>query len=202
MMEVQLVVEDRLQDAALRCILHKYKPEVFIRPTAGLRGINYILEKIEDYNRASKFCQYIVLIDLDKRKCAPDLVRRLITFPPTDLFYFRIAVREIEAWLIADRKGFSKFLSIPTNRIPFNSEGIMNPKEKIISWAHQSRKRKIKGLIPTGSYSIGPEYNKILSEFIWHYWDIEEACKHNNSLKRTVDRIKEIKVDNGITPNS
>jgi len=202
MMEVQLVVEDRLQDAALRRILHKYKPEVFIRPTAGLRGIDYIRGKIEDYNRASEFCHYIVLIDLDKEECAPDMIRRWITFPSKNSFYFRIAVREIEAWLIADRKGFSKFLSIPISWIPLNSENIINPKEVIISWARQSRKRKIKGLIPAGSSSIGPAYNSLLSDFVQYHWDIDEACMHNKSLRRAVDRIKVIKVDNGISPNS
>ncbi|MGB9746181.1 MAG: DUF4276 family protein [Bacteroidales bacterium] len=192
MMEVQLVVEDKLQDAVLKCILQKFQPQIVLRPTAGLRGIEYIKGKIDGYHRASKFCPYIVLVDLDKEECAPDLIRKWLKSPKINSFYLRIAVSEVEAWLMADRKGFSKFLSIPIDLIPTDTETILNPKESLISWARKSRKKKIKGLIPKGTSSIGPEYNRLLSEFIFNYWNINEACKHNDSLRRTVERIKEM----------
>ncbi|HEY7320113.1 MAG TPA: hypothetical protein VIE89_21300, partial [Candidatus Binatia bacterium] len=48
---------------------------------------------------------------------------------------FRVAVREVEAWLLADRERISRFLSVPLSRIPTNPEGERDAKEVMVSLA-------------------------------------------------------------------
>lgn len=39
--------------------------------------------------------------------------------------------------------------------------------------------------------SIGPYYNGCLSEFVLNYWNIENAIKHSDSLKRAYQKLKD-----------
>ena len=41
--------------------------------------------------------------------------------------------------------------------------------------------------------SVGIEYNILLSEFVREHWDLERASNVSPSLKRTLDRITQVK---------
>lgn len=68
----------------------------------GRHGKPSLREKIDGYNNAAKRAPWLVLVDLDHDEdCAPPLREAWIPNPAPHLC-FRIAVREIEAWLLAD----------------------------------------------------------------------------------------------------
>jgi hypothetical protein len=105
---------------------------------------------------------------------------------------FRIAVREIESWLLADRTGFASFLNIKKQLIPLNPDGIRDPKRLLINLAKRSHRRLIRNAIvptPGNTARIGPDYNGQLSYFVTNIWNIEEALKNSDSLRRTVKAI-------------
>jgi len=104
---------------------------------------------------------------------------------------------EVESWVLAHRDAFSQYLGIPVNRIPDNVDAIDNPKEFLVNLARRSRKRSLKDdLIPKNgsSASIGPDYNKRLSEFINNVWDATVAINHSDSLNRTFLKLQEFQV--------
>jgi hypothetical protein len=47
---------------------------------------------------------------------------------------------EVESWVMADRTGFAKFLSIPVHRIPEDTDTIRQAKKFLVSLAQLSRK--------------------------------------------------------------
>jgi hypothetical protein len=106
---------------------------------------------------------------------------------------FRVAVQEVEAWLLADRSAFATFLGISRDLIPDNAEQVDNPKEFVVSLARRSRKRDVReSLVPReGSTArVGRDYNGRLVSFVNADWQAVEAQKRSPSLKRTMDLLR------------
>ena len=193
-MYINLLIEDSVHEFTLRKVLEKFKRKYEVHSVFGKRGNNYIRQKLHAFNNASKVIPYLVLTDLDRVECPPELIQNWITFPKHPNLIFRIAVMEAEAWLIGDRENFASFFGINVNRINRNPESIQNPKEYIIQLARQSRKRRIReDLVPEGRATVGRNYNSCLGEFIFDYWNINMAAKNCNSLNRLLLHLKRFK---------
>ena len=68
-----------------------------------------------------------MLVDLDDdADCAAALCADRLPDPAPHLC-FRVAVREMETWLLADREAAARFLSVPGSRIPQDPETVANP---------------------------------------------------------------------------
>ena len=192
---VVLAVEDRLSDAVATKILEKFGVEIVKR--IGYQGKSYLERKTPELNRAANGITVFMLTDLDSpRECPPKLIRSWVKGILNPRFCFRVAVMEIESWIMADRQAVSEFLSIPLNRIPRNTDEIDSPKEFLVSLARRSRKKAIREALvpgPGANFSVGIEYNTLLSEFVREHWDLERAAVVSPSLKRTLNRLSESK---------
>ena len=135
----------------------------------GRSGKPHLKAKIDGYNQAARFSPWIVLVDLDDDfECAPSL--RAAWLPtPAEHMYLRVAVREIERWLLADRSGIAAFLSVPVRRIPRTVDDLDNPKQTLVDLARSSRSRAVREDMvprPESGASIGPAYTSRMSEFV------------------------------------
>lgn len=157
------------------------------------RGNSYIQRKIIGFNEAARFKHYPVLTDLDNRECAPPYRNELISATLNEKMIFQIAVREVEAWLLADRENFPRFLGVSKNRFQRDPESIDNPKQYIFSMVRQSRNRRIRdGVLPSDSTArIGPLYNPLLIEFVSNSWDVSIAKEYSNSFRRFLNKLNE-----------
>lgn len=189
---IVLVVEDSLSEAVL-CKMVTFSKHVIERVFVT-RGNDQIKKGIEKYKNASNVFPHVVLTDLDQYPCAQAL---LVNWGATNLpprLLFRIAVREVESWLLADREGISQYLQIPLNKIPLQPEMEMNPKQTLINLARKSKKKRlISEIVPAiGSKApIGSLYNVRMGEFVIHQWNIQRASENSESLKRAMKRIVE-----------
>ncbi|MCX7727782.1 MAG: DUF4276 family protein, partial [Chitinispirillaceae bacterium] len=155
-----------------------------------IKGGNSYLNDLKKINEASRMIPHIILTDLDNSPCVPTFVNKWINFTLNDNLLFRVAVKEIDAWLIADREAFSEFIGIPLAKIPSDTQTILDPKEFIIQMAKKSKKKHIKDIIPVGSAKQGPGYNSILTKFITQVWCPYRASKHNESLNKSIKKIE------------
>lgn len=138
---VILAVEDVLSEAILTKILKSFGIQIRVILREG--GNVYLRKKAPELNRSAKGVYVFLLTDLDSPKnCPPDLIRSWNKGPLNPRFIFRVAVMEVESWVIADRIGFADFLSIPIHRIPSTTDDIPNPKEFLVSLARKSKKRQ------------------------------------------------------------
>jgi hypothetical protein len=186
-----LVFEDLLSEFVMKKIVEKTGRYLITNSYPG-GGFGYIKKNINGFNEASVATPFFVLTDLDHAICAQLLKKEWLNREPHPNLIFRIAVREVEAWLMADIEGFSRFSGRNLSSIiPTNTELISNPKEFLINIIRDSRFRSIKeDIIPKDAYaSIGPNYNQQLSTFVNNYWDINNAMKHSDSLRRTIVRL-------------
>ena len=87
----------------------------------GRKGKSYLRQKIGGFNQAARHSPWVVLVDLDgDAACAPALCSEWLPYPDANLC-FRIATREVEAWLLADGATLMRFLSVAKSRIPRQS---------------------------------------------------------------------------------
>ena len=188
---VILAVEDRLSDAVATKILETF--DVKIAERIGYQGKSYLERKTPELNRAASGITVFMLTDLDSpRECPPRLIRSWVKGILNPRFFFRVAVMEVESWIMADRIGCAAFLSIPSHRIPSPTDDILNPKEFLVSLARRSRKKSIREAlvpVPGANFSVGIEYNRLLSEFVQEDWNLKRAASASPSLKRTLDRL-------------
>lgn len=188
---VDLVVEDYVQYYIGERVLATMSDSFQVNRSFGFRGNGYIKKNIRGFNEASKFQPYIVFTDLDHLTCPLELVNEWIDFPLNDGIIFQIAVREAEAWLLADRSNFSKFFGVSEDRIPRNSAEINDPKDLITQLANNSRLKNIReSFIPPYDASVGPNYNEGLCEFILEYWDVDVASSNSSSLNRLIKKLE------------
>jgi hypothetical protein len=164
----------------------------------GKNGKSFLLQKINAYNQAARFAPWVILVDLDHDDdCAPPY-RKTCLPNPSPYMRFRVAVREIEAWLLADRERLSKFLSVGASRIPHNPEILDSPKLAMVEIARLSRRRDVReNMVPRAGSGrkIGPAYTSLLIEFARdpdHGWRPSVAAKSSDSLDRCIRRLKQL----------
>ena len=113
------------------------------------------------------------------------------------MMLFRVAVRETEAWLLADRQGFAQFSGVPLHRIPENPEMLADPQMSLLNLVKKYGKRTVKAdILPErGSAArVGLVYNQALCSFVQESWSPDRAAKVAGSLNRTRRRLREMRL--------
>lgn len=162
----------------------------------GRAGKAQLLQKVSNYNRAAAQGPWLVLVDLDNDHgaCAAVACREWLPSPLPGMC-FRIAVREMEAWLLADAATLGPFLGVSRANIPLDPEGLEDPKQVLINLARRSSKRRIReGMVPrAGSGSlVGPTYVADVNEYARSHWRPEVAASVSPSLGRCLVRLGEL----------
>jgi hypothetical protein len=164
-------------------------------PVYGRSGKLHLRDKIGGYNAAARHAPWLVLVDLDREDdCAPPLRMRWIPHPAPQLC-FRVVVRAVEAWLMADAEGIAAFLGIARGRVPANPEAEGEPKQALVNLARAARSRAIqRDIVPRegSGRSVGPAYSSRLIEFASDEWQPERACARSDSLRRAVTCLRNL----------
>lgn len=190
---VSAAVEGDLDEAVVRKL---------IASVGGTTGFVYgrtgkpaIRDKIHGYNNAARHSPWMVLVDLDQdAECAAALRTQWVPRPERNLC-FRIAVRQVESWLLADALRLSRFLSVSQGKIPVSPDLIPNAKDAMVSIARQSRRSSVRqDMVPrTGSgRSVGPAYSSTLIEFVASTWQPNSAAKRSESLRRAIKCLERL----------
>jgi hypothetical protein len=184
---ISTAVEGAIDEAVARRI---------IQEAGGCAGLIYGRQgkeniRIGGFNRAAVRTPWFVLVDLNGGDCAPNL--RVDWLPnPSEFMCFRIAIREVEAWLLADREQIARFLRVSITRIPRDPEALEDPKEMLVNIARQSRSRDIReGLAPSpqSGLRVGPTYTGAVTQFAATLWRPGTASGAAPSLGRCLDRV-------------
>jgi hypothetical protein len=189
---VNLAIEDELSESVLRTVLEFVNRDYFVGTAYGRQGFGYLRKTARGWNAGAIGTPFILLTDLDDHACAPDLIQNWLNVAIHPNLIFRVAVREVEAWLLADRINVARFLRVPEARIPLICDGLADPKQELIRLARRSRSRDIRERIAPRNGSTaqqGPDYNGCLGGFVRTMWDVQAACNVSPSLARAVRRL-------------
>jgi hypothetical protein len=154
--------------------------------------------RMHGYNQAAEHYPWVVMVDLNgDAECAPPF-RDEWNPAPARWMRFRVAVREVEAWLMADRERLARFLSVSTNMIPLNPDGVPEPKRKVVDLARHSRRKDIRlDMVPRAGSGreTGPAYTSRMIQFAGDQvkgWRPDVAMGNSESLQRCLVRIGEL----------
>ncbi len=192
--QFQVVVEGISDEAVARRLLQEVgvRTEPIIHIKGGKQKIK---SKIRAYNHAASFEPWFILIDLDNiQSCAPVTVQEWLP-SPNKLMCFRIAVPQMEAWLLADREGIARYLNVSVDLLPIYPESIQNAKDEMLRLANQSRSREIREdmvYVEGVALKRGPAFTSRLRDFSLNYWNVEEASENSDSLSRCIKALKEL----------
>ncbi|HEU0301899.1 MAG TPA: hypothetical protein VFR37_20760 [Longimicrobium sp.] len=157
------------------------------------RGKGNLDPRIPGYNNAARFAPWLVVRDLDHdADCAPTLLGQLLPDRAPGMC-FRVPVRSIEAWLLGDRTGFSKFFGVSAGVLNLDPDALPRPKRTVVDLARRSTKRVIReGMVPVAgtSVEVGPDYTALLVEFAGTVWDPEAASERSDSLYRCLRALR------------
>jgi hypothetical protein len=194
MIQIHLAVEDELSEKVLRRLLIDSGRPFHVSFVINRGGYGYLKSKMDGFNKSAKGLAFLVLTDLDKHACAPALIQEWISGPINANLIFRVAVREVEAWILGDRENFARFLGIAADQVPISPEALDDPKRTLVQLATKARKAEVRRrLIPRKNMSAlqGPEYNSCLTEFVGSAWDPLVSSLVCPSLAKCRTRIKE-----------
>lgn len=100
---------------------------------------------------------------------------------------FRIAVREVESWIMADKEGIARFFNVSVANFTDTPDKIPDPKQYIFNIIRSKcRSKRFKEMLPLRGQAIGIEYNPLIVGFIVEHWNIENAMSNSPSLKRAI----------------
>jgi hypothetical protein len=136
---------------------------------------------------------WVVFRDADTA-CPVELRRQLIGDRPHDgAFELRFPTSMTEAWFLADAIGFAAHFRITRGRIPAVPDDLEHAKRSLLGLCQQSKSRALREDVVRPSGRPGPLYVLRMNEFAKMSWDIERASEHSPSLRRTVNRLSEMR---------
>lgn len=196
MTDLIIATEDALSEAVLERLVEDENQGMCVAVRMGRKGNGYLKQRILEFIKTAHAIPVLLMTDLDHVECSPVLIADWCgrhQLPKTMLF--RVAVREVEAWLLADREGFSNYSGVPVAKIPRNPESLDDPKQMLMRLIRRYgyRKIKVEVLPDRGSLAkIGFGYNQILGQFVRESWSPARAAKNADSLARTCNRLREL----------
>jgi len=148
-----------------------------------------LLRRLTGFNSAARFAPWVVLIDLNATEC-PASLRQAHLPTPSAQMVFRVAVRAVESWLLADQTRLASFLAVSGSRIPQMPDAGYDPKQSLVNIARHSRRRAIREDMvppPGARRRVGPAYEARLIEFVLvgrSGWCPSAAAASSESLRR------------------
>ena len=196
MRPIYIATEDEVSEAVAERLVGQANRGLVVEVRMRRGGNDYLKRKMPELATLARTFPVFLLTDLDRLECPSALINRWRgTLPIPDGLVFRVAVREVEAWLLADHRGFAELSSVPIRRLPGDPETLLDPKEALLALVRRYGGRRIKGRIlpDRGSMaSVGPGYTAALAAFARDVWDPLQAAERSPSLARALQRLIEL----------
>jgi hypothetical protein len=126
---VNLATEDELSEAVGIRLIAEWKERLAIDLRLRRGGNGYLKSRMRNFVEIAHTTPMLIITDLDRLPCPSELRARWLqklTLPGN--LVLRIAVREVESWLLADADAIRGLLGeraskrLPNNRTPFRNQ--------------------------------------------------------------------------------
>ena len=192
---VALATEDVLSEAVGKRLLIDAGYHIDPSPILRKNGFGYLRSKMDSWCEIAQRKPILLITDLDTASCPADLRAAWIgNRRPTENLVLRIAVREVEAWLMADHLAFRTLIG---NRgtLPPNPDLLPDPKQSLLRLVERQASREIREDMVANARAIASQgigYNSRLSQFVATVWNPERAGTRSKSLQKARNRIAEL----------
>jgi hypothetical protein len=187
---VSCAVEGTVDEAVVRKVVAEAGLDV--GTVYGRQGKQFLLQRVDGWNRAAGRGLWLVLVDLDQDyDCAPPALQAWLPRRASGM-NLRVAVRSVEAWLLADRDRFARFIGVSRTLIPRNPEVDPDPKRTVVGLASRSHKTRMREDLvprPRSGRSEGELYVSRMIEYVHTHWRPRIAAETAHSLRRCLGRL-------------
>lgn len=192
MQPLTLATEDALSEAVSERILANH-PTVLVGSRVRRGGNGYLRSRMSAWREIARHAPVLVLTDLDKFPCPPALLADWLgsLACPAGLI-LRVAVREVEAWLLADHEAMVALIGRRiAGRLPEEPDALIDPKAFLLDLAARApRDVRLDLRADSGSTAKqGLGYNTRLVDLVRTVWTPSRAATRSPSLQRTLVRI-------------
>lgn len=194
MMPVALATEDILSEAIGLRLLAELPTPVTPNLLLCKGGFGYLRSGMNKWRQLAQHQTVLILTDLDQVACPVELKAQWLGKKPLPAnLMFRIAVREIESWVLADHEAMRKLIG-KKGTLPPEPDTLPDPKQHLLKLAKLAarpvRQDLVKEAGAVASQGIG--YNQRLTAWISSDWSPERASQRSPSLQRTRIRLHEL----------
>jgi hypothetical protein len=192
---INIATEDPLSEAVAKRLVGQFTNFKIGLPPLGRKGNGHLRANLKSYFEIGKREPFLLITDLDQIKCPPNLIsswKRSVNIPAPDNFLFRVAVREVEAWILADHTAMERLFK--TKNFPVKPDSLDDPKRELLSLAKKAPRniREAMVVMDGAIASQGLEYNSTLVPFVENVWCPVRAATRSNSLNRACVRLQEL----------
>jgi len=190
MTPIAIATEDQLSEAmALRLISEIPTPH-HVTFTLGQRGNGYLRSKMHNWYQMAQQQVMVVLTDLDRANCLVEFREQWLVAEPPQNLLLRIAVPEVESWVLADHVALRALLGTK-GVLPTTPDDLPNPKQLLLKLAKSAPKQIRADLLKTidGNLAQGLGYNARLSAWVNSEWSPQRAAERSPSLARARLRL-------------
>ncbi len=194
MMPIALATEDALSEAIglklLTELPHSYRVNHLLRKD----GSGYLRSRMDSWQQMAQHQVILILTDLDQISCPLTLRQTWLrkASPHANLF-LRIAVREVESWVLADHEAITQLIGIKA-KLPTQPDELPDPKRHLLELAKRAPRSIRQDLVKESGIVIrqGIGYNARLTHWVETAWSPERAASRSPSLQRTRRRLQEL----------
>lgn len=194
MRAIALATEDELSEAiGLRLIAESPFHEADVLPLRR-NGSGYLKSKVESWRQLAGQQVVLLLTDLDQIDCPVALRNEWLgTRPVPDRLLLRIAVREIESWVLADHDAMRKLIG-DRGKLPPAPDELGDPKAFLLNMVRKYAPCDVKQdlLAERGAMaSQGLGYNRRLVAWVKSDWSPDRAAARSPSLLRARQALRD-----------
>ena len=192
---IALATEDELSEAVGSRLVAEVAPALEINLRLRRGGSGYLRSKLRNFHEMARRQPVLLITDLDRSPCPATLIAQWSRqIRRNDGLLFRVAVHEIEAWLLADHEAIGNLFGGRTRKLPERPDAIADPKRALLDLA-AAAPRRIRANLRAEEGAIAAQglgYNRTLAEWVHQKWSPERASSRSESLHRTRLRIREL----------
>lgn len=194
MMAVALATEDVLSEEIGLRLLAELPTLITPSKLLGKKGFGYLRSRMDNWRQLAQRQIVLILTDLDQLACPLALRADWLGDKPAPAnLILRIAVREVESWVLADHEAMRKLIG-KKGTLPPEPDNLPDPKQHLLKLAKLAARPVREDLVKkTGAVaSQGIGYNNRLTAWVRSDWSPERAAQRSPSLQRTRMRLNEL----------
>ncbi|MBW7866388.1 MAG: hypothetical protein H3C30_18470 [Candidatus Hydrogenedentes bacterium] len=193
--QIALATEDELSETVGCRLIEEYTPHHNVGLKLRRDGSGYLRANLKKLSELSVHIPVLLITDLDQTKCPSLLLNDWAgRMRLGKNLLLRVAVREIESWLLADQEAMRSLFAANTAKIPNEPDTISDPKRFLLNLARKAPAKIRNELVAdegsTARQGLG--YNAVLCDFVRKEWAPDRAAKRSTSLYRTIHRLRRL----------
>ncbi len=191
---ITIATEDELSEEVAIRLVDEFLIDFTVEKKLRKGGNGYLRSKCDAFNKMAVRRPILLITDLDKIECAKTLIENWFDDKvPNPNLIFRVAVREIESWLLADHEAMRVLLNKGANGIERSPDTLTEPKEYLLRRAMRAPSEIKRDLVreKNGRAYQALSYNVRLCDFVKNNWCPTRASERSDSLRRAVQRLSE-----------